>query len=167
MVLAVPPEHWPRLQALCDARGGRGDRPRRSSSTTGRLTLRYQGEVVGDLSMDFLHDGRPAVVRTATFTPPPEPRRSTCPTAADYTADLLAILGTLGRLQQGMDRPPVRPRGPGAGPWSSRWSASHDDGPGDASVVLPVRGLDPGPGDLLRDQPALRPSSTPTRWPAA
>ncbi len=36
---------------------------------TGRLTLKYQGEVVGDLSMDFLHDGRPAVVRKATYTP--------------------------------------------------------------------------------------------------
>ena len=32
---------------------------------TGRLTLRYRGELVGDLSMDFLHEGRPTGVREA------------------------------------------------------------------------------------------------------
>ena len=37
---------------------------------TGRLTLRYQGEHVADLSMSFLHEGRPTVVREATWTPP-------------------------------------------------------------------------------------------------
>ena len=33
MVLAVPPEKWPELQALCEPRRRRGDRPRPSSST--------------------------------------------------------------------------------------------------------------------------------------
>ena len=33
-----------------------------------------------------------------------------------------------------------------------------DDGPGDASVVLPGDGLDAGAGDRVRDQPAVRPA---------
>ena len=113
MVLAVPPENWPELKALCDREQVEAT-DLGQFVATGRLTLRYHGEVVGDLSMDFLHDGRPAVVRKATYTPPPETPFDARPTQADYTADLLAILGDLGRLQQGMDRPPVRPRGPGA-----------------------------------------------------
>ena len=48
---------------------------------TGRLTLRYQGEVVGDLSMQFLHDGRPTVVREASWSPVEE--RGLEPTAAN------------------------------------------------------------------------------------
>ena len=120
MVLAVPPEKWPALHELV--------RQRRTSRRptwaefvdTGRLTLRYQGELVADLSMEFLHEGRPAVVREATWTPP-EDRPLELPDRRDFTADLLALLAALGRLQQGMDRPPVRPRGPGADGRSSRW----------------------------------------------
>ena len=40
------------------------------SSPAGGSTLRYQGELVADLSMDFLHEGRPTVVREATWTDP-------------------------------------------------------------------------------------------------
>lgn len=37
---------------------------------TGRLVLRYEGEVVGDMSMDFLHEGTPRPTRKAAWTPP-------------------------------------------------------------------------------------------------
>ena len=50
------------------------------------------------------------------------------------------VLGNLGRLQQGVDRPPVRPRGPGRGRSIKPLVGNRDDGPGDASVVQPVRG---------------------------
>ena len=61
---------------------------------TGRLTLRYQGEVVGDLAMDFLHDG-PARRRPQGDPAPRAEARSPSPFAdADFTGDLLAILGT-------------------------------------------------------------------------
>ena len=114
MVLAVPPEQWPELQGAL-RRARRSRRPTSaSSSTPAGSTLRYHGEVVGDLSMDFLHEGRPAVVRTATFTPPARAARRAPRSRTTTRADLLAILGHVGRLQQGVDRPPVRPRGPGA-----------------------------------------------------
>ena len=66
MVLAVPPENWPELQATFAS--PRASRPPTSASSpdTGRLVLRYEGQVVGDLSMDFLHEGRPQVARKAT-----------------------------------------------------------------------------------------------------
>ncbi|AMV38872.1 Phosphoribosylformylglycinamidine synthase 2 [Planctomyces sp. SH-PL62] len=69
MVLAVPPECWDEFRDLCELEGVEAT-DLGEFVATGRLTLRYQGEIVGDLAMDFLHDGRPDVVRSATFTPP-------------------------------------------------------------------------------------------------
>ena len=37
---------------------------------TGRLVLKYAGQQVADLAMEFLHDGRPPVVRDAVYAPP-------------------------------------------------------------------------------------------------
>ena len=70
MVLAVPPEKWPSLHELCQRENVEATEsgPVRRSR---RLMLRYNGEVVGDLSMDFLHEGRPRVVREAAWTRPP------------------------------------------------------------------------------------------------
>src|SRR5581483_6949421 len=38
---------------------------------TGKLRLRYNGEAVGELDMHFLHEGRPLVVRQATWRASP------------------------------------------------------------------------------------------------
>ena len=82
MVLAVPPEHWPALQRPLRSRARRGDRPRASSSPPGRLTLRYHGEVVADLSMEFLHEGRPAGRPRRRRSRRRPSGRSSCPIAA-------------------------------------------------------------------------------------
>jgi phosphoribosylformylglycinamidine synthase len=63
---------------------------------TGRLRLNYHQHQVADLSMHFLHDGRPPVVREAVYTPAPVevqplPEKYTW----NYTGELLAILGSL------------------------------------------------------------------------
>jgi len=58
MVLAVAPEHWPQLKALCDGQ----DIDAFSLGTfeaSGRLKLYYGENLVGDLSIEFLHDGIP------------------------------------------------------------------------------------------------------------
>jgi phosphoribosylformylglycinamidine synthase len=95
MVLAVPPEAWPEFHALCASEGVEATRLG-TFVATGRLRLTYQGEEVADLSMDFLHDGRPPVVREAVYTPPSE-REQPLPEKfhIDYTGELLAILGAL------------------------------------------------------------------------
>ena len=58
MVLAVPPANWPRLQAIC---AGLDVTATALGTFTGdgRLTIRYDGELVGELDCHFLHDGIP------------------------------------------------------------------------------------------------------------
>jgi phosphoribosylformylglycinamidine synthase len=137
MVLAVPPDSMPAFLALCrDEHVEATDLGEFVAS--GRLTLRYHGRVVADLSMKFLHEGRPAVVRTATFTAPPETPFS-FPERADYTPDLIALLRHWDVCSKEwivrqydhevQGRTVVKPL-----------VGVRDDGPGDASVVLPVRG---------------------------
>ena len=48
MVLAVPPEKWPALKALCDSENVEATDLGRFIDW-GRLTLRYQRQIVGDL----------------------------------------------------------------------------------------------------------------------
>jgi phosphoribosylformylglycinamidine synthase len=137
MVLAVPEEKWPELEALCRSENVEATDLGRFVDS-GRLVLRYQGEVVGDLSMEFLHEGRPTVVREATWSEPPEVPLST-PARPDYTADLLAILRHWDVCSKEwivrqydhevQARTVIKPL-----------VGARDDGPGDASVVLPVRG---------------------------
>jgi phosphoribosylformylglycinamidine synthase II len=137
MVLAVPPENWAELKALCDQEQVEAT-DLGEFVDTGRLVLRYRGAVVGDLSMHFLHEGRPKVVRKASFTPPPE-QPAELVDKPDFTPDLLTILGLWDVASKEwivrqydhevQARTVVRPL-----------VGVLDDGPGDASVILPVRG---------------------------
>jgi phosphoribosylformylglycinamidine synthase II len=137
MVLAVPPESLDELRALC-AREHVEATDLGRFVASGRLVLRYHGEVVADLAMDFLHEGRPRVVRRAAFTPPP-PRAPTLPRRADFNDDLLRVLHAWDVASKEwiirqydhevQGRTVVKPLvGPRA------------QGPGDAAVVLPTRG---------------------------
>lgn len=58
MVLAVPPQNWPRLQALC---AGQNVEATKLGEFTGdgRIRITYGDRLVGDLATDFLHDGLP------------------------------------------------------------------------------------------------------------
>jgi phosphoribosylformylglycinamidine (FGAM) synthase-like enzyme/phosphoribosylformylglycinamidine (FGAM) synthase PurS component len=124
MVLAVPPDKWDEFHALCASEGVEATVLGRFVPT-GRLVLKYRGQLVADLSMKFLHDGRPPVVREAVYEPSPRGwggaaktfggvddhlRRSAPGTpaprspgadalrlaeGADYTQALLRILGSL------------------------------------------------------------------------
>ena len=137
MVLAVPPESWPGLNELCSAEQVEAT-DLGEFVPTGRLTLRYHGHVVADLAMEFLHEGQPPVVRQASFTPPPQSTLE-LPARADLTADLLALLGHWDVCSKEwivrqydhevQGRTVIKPL-----------VGRHDDGPGDAAVILPVRG---------------------------
>jgi phosphoribosylformylglycinamidine synthase len=67
MVLAVPPEKWPRLQELCAAEDVEVSAIGYFSDDR-QLTLTYKGERVGRLSMDFLHNGVPQLERKARWS---------------------------------------------------------------------------------------------------
>jgi len=66
MVLAVPPDSWPELQRLCAGEDVEAT-VLGTFEPTGHLRLFYQEQQVADLNMHFLHDGRPSIVRRATW----------------------------------------------------------------------------------------------------
>jgi phosphoribosylformylglycinamidine synthase len=92
MVLAVPPERWPRLREICA--GQEIDAVRIGEFTgDGRLHLLYGERVVGDLHVSFLHEGMPRRRLRAVWEPDDalwsEPRFEP---PADLRAELLALL---------------------------------------------------------------------------
>ncbi len=145
MVLAVPPETWPQLQELCAGEDVEATVLGRFEAT-GRLRLFYQGQQVADLDLHFLHDGRPPVVRQATWraggvSPLLTPNRGLTPPARpeNFNDVLLKILASPNvcskewiirqydhEVQGGSVVKPL--------------VGVDDDGPGDAAVVMPVLG---------------------------
>lgn len=71
MILAVPPAKLEQLKQLCAAEGVEATVIGQFVGT-GLLRLMYSGKEVGCLSMEFLHSGRPPVIRQATYQPPAE-----------------------------------------------------------------------------------------------
>ncbi|MBN1851267.1 MAG: hypothetical protein JW829_01030, partial [Pirellulales bacterium] len=122
---------------------------------TGRLILKFKETIVGDLPMDFLHHGRPSVVRDAVYHPAAPhwkldtrqqqsstERSPRFPATANHSTDiLLAILGSLNVASkewvirqydhevQGTSV--VKPL-----------VGIHEDGPSDAAVLRPLLGSD-------------------------
>jgi phosphoribosylformylglycinamidine synthase len=173
MVLAVPQKHWDEFHKLCDSEGVEATIIGQFTNTH-RLVLKYHGEQVADLSMDFLHEGRPPVVREAVWEEGDRRQESRVresngatkssaatsalnPESRPLTPDLLAILGSLNvcskewvirqydhEVQAGSVVKPL--------------VGVCDDGPSDAAVVRPVLtsnrglavscGINPRFGDL-------------------
>ncbi len=136
MVFAVPQEKWDELRMLCESEGVEAAVLGRFVPT-GRLHLTYHGQTVGDVSMRFLHDGRPPIIRDAVYNPP-QTSPMELPTLApeQHREALLSILGSLNvaskewvirqydhEVQGGSVVKPL------VGP--------NCDGPGDAAVVRP------------------------------
>lgn len=95
MVFAVPPAKLERMKAICAAEGVEASVIGQFLAT-GMLRLMYAGQEVGSVSMEFLHGGRPPVVREATYNPPPfvdTPVPTLEPSAVQ--ASLKQILGSL------------------------------------------------------------------------
>lgn len=140
MVLAVPPAYCDEFQSLCASEGVEATVIGQFTDTH-ELVLKYQGNEVGRLTMDFLHDGRPPVIREATFdvstaTAASHTELETALAKSDLTADLMQILGSLNvaskewiirqydhEVQSGSVVKPL--------------VGVHSDGPSDAAVVRP------------------------------
>jgi phosphoribosylformylglycinamidine synthase subunit PurSL len=136
MVLAVPKEKWDELKALCDSEDVEAT-VIGEYVPTGRLVLKYHGTQVADLGMEFLHDGRPPVIRDAVYEQQPvTPLSAPDKVDWDYTDELKDILGSLNvaskhwvvrqydhEVQGGSAIKPL--------------VGVQNDGPGDASVVRP------------------------------
>ncbi len=68
MILAVPPDKWTRLEQLCRSEDVEATVIGRFEPT-GQLRLVYEGQLVGELDLEFLHRGRPRPVRSARYRP--------------------------------------------------------------------------------------------------
>jgi phosphoribosylformylglycinamidine synthase len=150
MVLAVPPEKWPALQALCRSEDVEATCIG-TFEATGRLRLFYKDHPVADLDMAFLHHGRPLVIRHAecrraggvsalSGTAQPDIRGLTPPArAANCTDDLLAILScdTVSSKEWIIRQYDHEVQG---GSVLKPLVGVHADGPGDAAVLAPVLG---------------------------
>lgn len=137
MILAVPENKWDELEALCRSEGVEATVIGKFVPT-GRLALQYDGELVADLAMEFLHNGRPPVVREAAYAPPPVVPLNP-PPRTDWTPTLVKILGSLNvaskewvirqydhEVQAGSVVKPL--------------VGVANDGPSDAAVLRPVLG---------------------------
>ncbi len=155
MILAVPEDKWPELSQLCASEGVEAT-VIGQYVPTGRLVLKYNEHQVADLSMEFLHKGRPKVVREARYEPRPA-QPLNLPAPVDAADSLLKILGSLNvaskewvirqydhEVQGGSVVKPL--------------TGAANDGPGDAAVLRPVLtsrrglviacGMNPCYGDL-------------------
>lgn len=157
MVMAVPPERWEELSELCASEGVEAT-VIGQFAPTGRLVLKYGDQQVADLAMEFLHEGRPPVVREAVCFPAAEkPLALPLTPAQSYTDVLRRILGSWNvaskhwiirqydhEVQGGSVIKPL--------------VGACNDGPGDAAVIRPVLhsyrglviacGMNPCYGDL-------------------
>ncbi len=135
MVFSVPESNWDAFEKLCSAESVQATVLGKFTPTK-MLTLKYGEEVVGEISMAFLHDGRPPIVRQANYSPATvtayQPGGD-----ADYQSGLKQILGSLNvaskhwiirqydhEVQGGSVIKPL--------------VGVQNDGPGDAAVVRPV-----------------------------
>ncbi len=95
MVFSVPPANWQAFHDLCASEGVEAT-VLGTFEATGRLRLNYQGTQVADLSMEFLHDGRPPIIRKATYSPPATVAIDQGQLGSvDLTSTLSKILGSL------------------------------------------------------------------------
>ncbi len=139
MVLSVSPDKWDEFESLCRSEGVEATVIGRFVPT-GRLQLLYAGNEVGELGMEFLHDGRPPIIRDAVYQPrKPQPWKIPGGARWDLSAMLVAIMGSLNiaskewvirqydhEVQGGSVIKPL--------------VGVCNDGPGDASVLRPVLG---------------------------
>jgi phosphoribosylformylglycinamidine synthase len=151
MVLAVPPQHWPRLQDVCASQDVEavclGE-----LEPTGRLRLFYADHPVADLSVDFLHHGIPQRHLRAEWTfPRITPLDAEPP--HDLGAALLDVLAhpNISSKEQIVRRYDHEVQGGGA---VKPLVGVDGHGPGDASVLVPLDSLS-GAGQSARRGLAL------------
>jgi len=138
IVLSVPPANWPDLQALCESEGVEAF-DLGEFTDTGKLELTYHGQRVADVSIAFLHDGRPQVVRIAEWTAPNA--TGTTDTASSITVQdaLTRILAsyTVCSKEWVIRQYDHEVQG---GSVIKPLVGVKNDGPSDAAVIMPVLG---------------------------
>jgi phosphoribosylformylglycinamidine synthase len=142
MVLAVPEKSWPELEELCRSENVEATAIG-TFTPTGRLQLFYAGNRVADLAMEFLHKGRPPVVRQAVYEPQlridSETPKSPDGTQVSFNDDLLKILASpnVASKEWIVRQYDHEVQGGSA---VKPFVGAANDGPSDAAVLRPVLG---------------------------
>ena len=96
MILSVPAANVGALRAICDEEGVEITDLGTFGTPDAQLSLYYNGTLVGQLPMLFIHDGIPMPVREAVWVPPPMPARmpgaGRTRTTPDIGQSLVALL---------------------------------------------------------------------------
>jgi phosphoribosylformylglycinamidine synthase II len=155
MLLAVPPENIDRLLAIFKNEDVEATVIGEFTDDR-RLKLYYDGHLVCDLDMEFLHDGLPQLEREALWQPPrhPEP---VFPCPPDLTEDLKKILGSWNVCSKEWVIRQYDHEVQGTSVLKPLVGAAND-GPGDATVIRPLadspkgliisNGINPKYGDI-------------------
>jgi phosphoribosylformylglycinamidine synthase len=140
MVVSVPPANWEAVKRICDAEGVEAT-VIGTFRDDGRLIVRYDGQVVGELDMKFLHGGIPRTTRKATWTRTEEAKREIASGAAIAPSQWRDTL--LERLSQ-LDTA------------SKEWIfRQYDHEVQGGSVIKPLCGPGEGPSDAAVLRPRL------------
>ncbi len=139
MVLAVPPEKWAALKTLCEAENVEAAIIGQFTADK-RLTVRYGGEIIGQLEMEFLHDGMPRIHRKAVWTKTVFPETRLSPKKKNTLWGGLRSAGWGRALHKLLSHPNIA---------SKRWIVrQYDHEVQGGSVVKPFVGFDQrGPSD--------------------
>jgi phosphoribosylformylglycinamidine synthase II len=141
MILASPPD---KVEALLDLFHKEDVEANIIGEFTGtkRLQLYYQGNLVADLDMAFLHGGLPQLERAALWQAPVQPEPD-FPPPADLTADLKKILGAWNVCSKEWVIRQYDHEVQGGSVLKPLVGAA-SDGPGDAAVIRPLPDSDRG-----------------------
>jgi phosphoribosylformylglycinamidine synthase len=145
MVLAVPPEKWDELRALAASEGVEAA-VLGTFTDTGRLVLTYHGQLVADVSMHFLHDGRPEGVRLAEFGLRNEDQQSSSTNPQSAMGPQEALTKILSTYTVASKEWVVRQydHEVQSGSVVKPLVGVKEDGPSDAAVIAPVLGRTKG-----------------------
>ena len=163
MTLAVPQESVQEILALFASEGVEATVIGHFGTPDGWLKLYYDGTLVGDLDMKFLHDGLPRPTKDAVWAPAQRPSPGP-PQRQDYGETLLKILASPNVASKEWVIRQYDHEVQGGSVIKPLVGVTHD-GPGDAAVVRPVLGspkalaiscgMNPRFGDLDPYQSAL------------
>ena len=143
MVIAVPPENLPELMEICEAEVVEAT-VLGTFTDTHRLQVFYDGAIVADLEMEFLHHGLPKPVKQAVWQPPKHQEMASRDKGIgvgnpSYTDDLKQLLASpnIASKESVIRQYDHEVQG---GIVINPLVGAENDGPSDACVVTPVLG---------------------------
>lgn len=137
MVLAVSPQHWPRLQQIAIGQDVEAV-VIGTFEPTGHLYLYYGEKLVGDLSMHFLHDGIPQRNMVAEWVSPHPPTPSPSWRGGENLSETLLRLLAMPTIRSKEDVIRRYDHEVQTGTAVKPLVGVESSGPGDATVLVPL-----------------------------